>query len=953
MSKWNRAFAVGVFFVVLVAGVAARAQSPFEFSTGFGESGVGRESTFIGGNFGTSSVAKVTRNGVSTTFVSGPFNRFGDVAAPLIATFDGVDFGPIVPPPFQAISSMCAFDDGTGEKLYVAAIVAQVFGTNIDAVFSFDGTTWTQVGVNLDFQFPAKILVFDSGSGPELVCCGVDSIGGATIGGVVIPGTPVPSKFVRFSGGQWVTLGTPTVPMDDYVDATIHDDGQGPAIYGVFKSYLVALPTFTLESRVLRLVAGQWTQFGPTIPGPGPSSSQQSGGARVLASVDDGVSSKLYLGGESMNTASQLLEVTSTSVVPIGTINSRIDQIGAFGQSPDRKVVVTGGFNLPTPAGSAQGIAFWNGTSFEKVGTIAVSGTVLCVAESDAGGLARLLVVENPPLALGSNPIVGRFMTFDGVHTTTYARNGANGAVLALATYDDGGGAKLYAGGAFTRMGRTNIARLARWDGSNWTAVGTGANGNVSALAGWNDGVTSSLAIGGSFSSINGVAARGLALLTGSTVSSIGNVLKGTSTGTVYAIAAYDDGTGPELYIGGDFSSVAGVPCNGLARRKNGVWSSVGTGLIGSSFGPIVYALEVHDFGAGPILFIGGDFDGAVAGPVSRSILAWDGTNFSGCAGGVTGDLSFVYALESHFDGTTNRLILGGEFEGAGGVAANAIVAWDGTAFSDLQIGVDPPSSVGARFVTALASYDEGSDRALVVGGYFTGAQGIASSGIMRFKNGQWFGMDGGIAHAGFPNVAALAVHDDGYCDSVFVGGSFGTAGEHVSLNIAAWRPTGAVAGCDILGSYADGQVGVAIGGPFPVLRINGSHGVHHCVVVSLNQSVQISMLNPTTPFASGFAIFGLLREATPSDAVTLPLGFGTASFMPCPLDPANPELFLLNDSLGVFGCTPILGPALAPWIATFPGVGFPFTFTLQGVAVDPTSTLGLALTNAVVVKVR
>jgi len=45
-----------------------------------------------------------------------------------------------------------------------------------------------------------------------------------------------------------------------------------------------------------------------------------------------------------------------------------------------------------------------------------------------------------------------------------------NGTVFALATM----GNNLYAGGSFTNMGGVPATRIAKWDGANWSALGTG-----------------------------------------------------------------------------------------------------------------------------------------------------------------------------------------------------------------------------------------------------------------------------------------------------------------------------------------------------------------------------------------------------------------------------------------------------------------------------------------------
>jgi hypothetical protein len=55
-----------------------------------------------------------------------------------------------------------------------------------------------------------------------------------------------------------------------------------------------------------------------------------------------------------------------------------------------------------------------------------------------------------------------------------------NGLVYALTAFDDGsgGGQALYAGGSFTTAGGVTANRIAKWDGSAWSSLGTGfANG--------------------------------------------------------------------------------------------------------------------------------------------------------------------------------------------------------------------------------------------------------------------------------------------------------------------------------------------------------------------------------------------------------------------------------------------------------------------------------------------
>ncbi len=59
----------------------------------------------------------------------------------------------------------------------------------------------------------------------------------------------------------------------------------------------------------------------------------------------------------------------------------------------------------------------------------------------------------------------------------------ADAAVYALAVLDDGSGPALYAAGRFASAGGASVSNIARWDGTNWTAVGNGFDDKVHALA--------------------------------------------------------------------------------------------------------------------------------------------------------------------------------------------------------------------------------------------------------------------------------------------------------------------------------------------------------------------------------------------------------------------------------------------------------------------------------------
>ena len=92
----------------------------------------------------------------------------------------------------------------------------------------------------------------------------------------------------------------------------------------------------------------------------------------------------------------------------------------------------------------------------------------------------------------------------------------------------------------------------------------------------------------------------------------MGAGLRGNNAGLL-ALAVHDDGNGPELYAGGNFTQAGGVDAMNIAKWDGRQWSPLGLGTEGS-----VAALEVYDDGSGPGLFAGGRFFRAGRQPASH-----------------------------------------------------------------------------------------------------------------------------------------------------------------------------------------------------------------------------------------------------------------------------------------------------------------------------------------------
>ncbi|RLC01235.1 MAG: hypothetical protein DRI57_31365 [Deltaproteobacteria bacterium] len=141
------------------------------------------------------------------------------------------------------------------------------------------------------------------------------------------------------------------------------------------------------------------------------------------------------------------------------------------------------------------------------------------------------------------------------------------------------------------------------------------------------------------------------------------------------------------LYAGGTFSAAGGVSANNIAKWDGTAWAPLGTGMDHS-----VQALASDSAGN---LYAGGHF--TTAGGVSANYVArWDGSAWSALGSGMNDILSFYHVKALACDSAGN-LYAGGNFTTAGGVSANYVAKWDGSAWSALGPGRNPVPEHPAR----------------------------------------------------------------------------------------------------------------------------------------------------------------------------------------------------------------------------------------------------------------
>ena len=175
---------------------------------------------------------------------------------------------------------------------------------------------------------------------------------------------------------------------------------------------------------------------------------------------------------------------------------------------------------------------------------------------------------------------------------------------------DDGSGPALFAAGEFTTAGGVAAERVARWNGSSWSAPGSGVSDTVLALAVFDDGSGPALYAGGEFTRAGGSVARHVAKWDGASWSPLGTGVSGTSDDGVSALSVFDDGNGLALYAGGRFTLAGGMAVSHIARWDGASWEPLGGG-VGGANQPEVRALTVFNDRTGPALHAAGTFQKA------------------------------------------------------------------------------------------------------------------------------------------------------------------------------------------------------------------------------------------------------------------------------------------------------------------------------------------------------
>ena len=353
----------------------------------------------------------------------------------------------------------------------------------------------------------------------------------------------------------------------------------------------------------------------------------------------------------------------------------------ALGNAPSMEVyavavrgtdVFLGGYFRGSGTVSASKIVKWNGTTWSALGdgvgggygtgyvkAIAVSGNRVYV-----GGLftrAGAISVNN--IAMWDDSAQTWSALGSGV-TIPSAPFGSYPTVYAITIQ----GTDVYVGGTFTQAGGVTVNRIAKWDGSAWSAIGTGITSTgypdvrAIALNGPDD-----IYAGGGF-------VERLQHWNGTSWSVFGPI-----NGSVSALLL----SGTDLYVGGGFTLAGGVSASNIAQWNGATWSALGTGVNAGGVSSMA--------ASGSDVFVGGAFTTSGGLVNGRGVARWDGTSWNTLGSGITfgpwgGQAGVVAALAT----SGNSLFVGGTFTGVGGRWSNYFARWDATTTSVREDALRP-----------------------------------------------------------------------------------------------------------------------------------------------------------------------------------------------------------------------------------------------------------------------
>jgi hypothetical protein len=614
-----------------------------------------------------------------------------------------------------------------GDSLYAAGTFTNVNGVFARGLARWNGSTWSSVGFN--------------GSGLALAVDGNNLYVGGTFtnaGGVGM------TNIGRWDGAAWSAVGAGLGrPNLDYVGELLATNGN-----------LYAGGAFTNSGSQATRYLAVWN---------GSTWAEVGGGANSHVYALAWKDSQLYVGGNfhqvGITPAFYLAKWDGANWSTFDTgVGGPVNGIAFLSNS----ICVVGLFKSVGNGINATNFAVWNGSAWQASASGGLDATGFKAVSSGTN-------VYVGGIFLTAGGVASAYLTsWDGSRFWPVGTPGRIGAVNSIVRALASDGTNVIAGGSFQYAGQTNALRIARFDGTHWSAFGTGLNSNVLAVA----AVGTNFYAAGEFTGGSG---GPLAYHMGRWSGSQWVPLNNTAFATVNALVTRTN----DLFIAGYFGITAADGTASWLTRWDGTnfWKVL-------AFGPDTFTLfSLDGIGNTAIaitdtdIYLSGNFQVTECDPTwmectnSRFVMRFDGTYGRSLGTGLNTNANAIAVVGTN-------VYFGGLITNAGGVTVKGIARWDGNAWFDVGGGI-----TGSGTILAMATIGTN----LYVGGTFTNIGGVPARHIARWNGSTWSALGSGTlstptSTAGTVSALTVAGND------LYVGGSFRMAGGKESYFMGRWN---------------------------------------------------------------------------------------------------------------------------------------------------------------------
>jgi hypothetical protein len=721
------------------------------------------------------SVSAIAVDGAGNVYAGGWFKVAGNTFVNNIAKWDGSTWSALGSGTNDGVNSIAI----SGNDVYIGGVFTEVGGIAANYVAKWNGSSWSPVGSGPDHAvIDLKISGANIYVGGASVVLGESSVGHVSV----------------WNGTAWSAMGPALGYSVSSIEISGSDIYAGGGIYSVG-----GVPA----NQIVKWNGSGWSNVGSGFNG-------------YFVDLDVSGGDVYAAGSRSIGNGLQVGIVARWNGSTWSDLGSPLMNPGLGSYAEVRSVAVQGtdvyaaGYFSTSGGIPTRGIAKWNGANWAAVGSWGGHGTEVAISGGDV-------------YFGGSFSSAGGVRRADGIAKW----NGSNWSALGSGNYTvpnalTAAGTDVYGAGYFTADGGETVSRAAKWNGTGWTPLGTGPNFEDDNIP-----YIQTIAVSGSNVYIGGYLHdpaternRGFVLRwNGSNWSELGSGMTNPPyyQASVNALAV----SGGDIYAAGVFTTVGETPANHIARWNGTSWSPLGAGTNWA-----VFALSA----SGTDIYAGGEFTMAGGNPANK-IAKWNGSTWSTLGDGPI-DFRSSRAPESGYHRVTSIAASGSELY-AGGIwdfsdyeDVGFVSKWEGSAWSDVL-----------RTTSCCAMVNV-----------------IALSGTQLYAAG---GIPGGLAKWNGSNWATTGFNEDSWGatglaisgNEVFVGGSFWTAGCHVSAGFARYSPVPAaevsVSGrVTTAGGRGIGNARVTMNDPYGGSRvtITSAFGYFRFDNVTVGQSYTVSI---------------------------------------------------------------------------------------------------------------